>query len=181
VMDEVLEVGVATVAPVAQVVTIGPCGRAVASRKAATRVAEEQRGTEVGRDRARGPSDRERLNTIALDHRGPIICKRRNPGHCPHRVAGDAACGVRVDRTHAAQLGGLCMRAGTQRVLATQLGRLCIGARAQRGRAAVTVRWDRCPCTSRWSPQRSWVAAMSTSASARRWEPTGFLHESARD
>ena len=35
----------------------------------------------------------------------------------------------------------------------------------------VTVRWGRCPCTSRWSPQRSWVAARSTSASARRCEP----------
>ena len=107
-----------------------------------------------GRDRARGPSDRERHHRRG--HRraepGIVAIGRRHRHHGPHRVAGDATRGLRVDRPHALELGGAPAPAPVRSVSAL----------------TVTVRWGRCPCTSRWSPQRSCRAARSTSASARR-------------
>ena len=117
-LNEVLELCGAAVRPVDDVMAIGPRGRAVAPREAAALIAEVQRGADVCRDRPRCPSDRKRQCTRAPGRRGPTVSKWRNRYHGPYRVAGEAARGFRMDRTHA-----------------TQLGRLCIGFRAQRVRA----------------------------------------------
>jgi hypothetical protein len=54
--NQVVELGGTAVRPVDDVVAIGPRRRAVAPREAAALVAEVQRGADMGRDRARGPS-----------------------------------------------------------------------------------------------------------------------------
>src|ERR1700687_2263748 len=61
--DQIVELSWTAVRPVDDVVAIDPRGRSIAPREAATLVAEEQRGADVCRDRARGPSHRERRHT----------------------------------------------------------------------------------------------------------------------
>ena len=62
--DQVVELGGTAVRPVDDVVAVGPRGRSVAPREAAALVAEVERGADGCRDRARGPSDRERLARV---------------------------------------------------------------------------------------------------------------------
>ena len=101
-----------------------------------------ERGADVRRDRARRPSDRERQCSVG--------CR---PGKSAPSAGGATVTTVRT----ASQA---IRRAVSGWIGPTPLKhrRLCIGAgrAAQRSARTVSVRWGRCPCTSRWSPQRSW-------------------------